>query len=252
MKERSWVCAKILFLILSINLFLCTDIVECTERLLTIVNLSLGENKTSILNPFHDSDYKLNKGIEFGKLSETEKNKEYIANFLQYIEDNEGGAVFLEIIFIMNKSWENTNLFEILKSTDEAIIFNDLGWFLRKYKDTLEKFYCKDVCSEIWEKDRDLRKLDNFVIRQHSNKNLTVKRYYVITSKEKLQKLVNIIEKGIIEVGTKYEYISYSFKPLYPDLKLNLNSDLEFKNVFNLVDYPSLLNKNDNNSVAQL
>ena len=44
MKERSWVYAKILFLILSINLFLCTDIVECTERLLTIVNLSLGEN----------------------------------------------------------------------------------------------------------------------------------------------------------------------------------------------------------------
>ena len=78
---------------------------------------------------------------------------------------------------------------------------------------------------------------------------LIVKRYYVITSEEKLQMLVNIIEKGIIaEFGNKYEYISYSFKPLYPDLDL----DLEFKNVFNLVDYPSLQNKNDKNSVAHL
>ena len=248
MKERSWVCAKILFLILSINLFLCTDIVECTERLLTIVNLSLEENKFSILNPFCNSDYKLNKGVEFGMLSETEKNKEYIANFLQYIEDNDGGAVFLEIIFTMNKTWGDTKLFEILKSTDEAIIFNDLGWFLRKYKDTLEKFYCMGVCSKIWEKDEELRKLDSLVITQHSKKDLTVKRYYVIISKGKLQKLVNIIEKGIIEVGTKYEYIAYSFKPLYPDLNLNL----EFENVFNLVDYPSLQNKNDNNSVAHL
>ena len=249
MKARSWVYAKILFLILSINLFLCTDIVECTERLLTIVNLSLEKNKLSILNPFYKSDYKLNNGIMFGVMSDTEKKEDYIANFLQYIHDNEKNAVFLEIIFIMNKTWGNTKLFEILKSTDEAIIFNDLGWFLRKYKKTLEKFYCKDVCSEIWEKDKELRKLDRLVITQHSNMDLTVKRYYVIISKEKLQKLVNIIEKGIIGVGTKYEYISYSFKPLYPDLDLNLNLDLDFKNAFNLVDYPLLQSKNDNNSV---
>jgi len=249
MKERSWVYAKILFLILSINLFLCTDIVECTERLLTIVNLSLGKNKLSILNPFYKSDYKLNNGIMFGVMSDTEKKEDYIANFLQYIHDNEKNAVFLEIIFTMDKSWEDIKLFEKLKSTDEAIIFNDLGWFLRKYKKTLEKFYFKDVCSEICEKDKELRKLDNIVITQHSNMDLIVKRYYVITSEEKLQMLVNIIEKGIIaEFGNKYEYISYSFKPLYPDLDL----DLEFKNVFNLVDYPSLQNKNDKNSVAHL
>jgi len=241
MKERSWVYAKILFLILSINLFLCADIVECTEQLLTIVNLSLGENKTSILNPFHDSDYKLNNGIMFGVMSDTEKKEDYIANFLQYIKGNNGNAVFLEIIFTMGKSWEDIKIFEKMKSTDEAIIFNDLSWFLRKYKKTIEKFYCKDVCSKICEKDKELRKLDDSVIRQHSNKNLTVKRYYVITSEEKLQILVNIIEKGIIvEFGNKYEYISYSFKPLYPDLDLNLNLDLKFKNAFNLVDYPSL------------
>ena len=134
MKERSWVYAKILFLILSINLFLCTDIVECTERLLTIVNLSLGKNKLSILNPFYKSDYKLNNGIMFGVMSDTEKKEDYIANFLQYIHDNEKNAVFLEIIFTMDKSWEDIKLFEKLKSTDEAIIFNDLGYFtLRMY-----------------------------------------------------------------------------------------------------------------------
>ena len=58
--------------------------------------------------------------------------------------------------------------------------------------------------------------------------------------KKKLQKLVNIIEKGIIEFGNKYEYIAYSFKLLYPHLILSR----DFENVFNLVDYPSLQNSN--------
>ena len=247
MKERSSVYAKILFLILSINLFLCFDIVECTEKLLTFVNLSLEEkNKIPILNPMCNSDYKYHNGVAFGKLSETEQKEEYIANFVQYIEENEGGAVFLEIIFTMNKSWENTDLFKKLKSTDEAIIFEHLEEFLCNHKEALKKIcssegICSsDVLQEIRDKDAELRKQDANVINRHSNKNLTVKPYYVIISKKKLQKLVNIIEKGIIEFWNKYEYIAYSFKLLYPHLCLILNLDLEFENVFNLVDYPSL------------
>lgn len=241
MKERSSVYAKILFLILSINLFLCFDIVECTEKLLTFVNLSLEEkNKIPILNPMCNSDYKYHNGVAFGKLSETEQKEEYIANFVQYIEENEWGAVFLEIIFTMNKSWENTDLFKKLKSTDEAIIFEDLEEFLRKHKEALEEICSSVVCQEIRDIDTELRELDDSVITQHSSKNLTVKRYYVIISKKKLQKLVNIIEKGIIEFGNKYEYIAYSFKLLYPHLILSR----DFENVFNLVDYPSLQNSN--------
>lgn len=249
MKERSLVYAKILFLILSINLFLCFDIVECTEKLLTFVNLSLEEkNKIPILNPMCNSDYKYHNGVAFGKLSETEQKEEYIANFVQYIEKNERGAVFLEIIFTMNKSWENTDLFKKLKSTDEAIIFEDLEEFLRKNKKALEEIcssegICSSVASkEILDEDAKLKKQDANVINKHSSKNLTVKRYYVIISKKKLQKLVNIIEKGIIEFGNKYEYIAYSFKLLYPHLVLILNVSRYFENVFNLVDYPSLQN----------
>lgn len=250
MKERSSVYAKILFLILSINLFLCIDIVECTKELLTFVNLSLGENKIPILNPRCNSDYKYHNGVAFGKLSEAEQEEEYVANFVQYIEENEGGAVLLEIIFTMNKSWENTDLFKKLKSTDEAIIFEDLEEFLRKNEKALEEIWSsEEICSsvvfnEILNKNAELRKKDANVINKHSSKNLTVKPYYVIISKKKLQKLVNIIEKGIIEFGNKYEYIAYSFKLLYPHICLIFNLSRYFKNVFNLVDYPSLQNKN--------
>ncbi len=235
MKERSWVYAKILFLILSINLFLCADIVECTERVLTVVNHSLEENKIAILNSFHNSDNKYYNGVKFGELSVTEQNAEYIAKFLQYIRDNyEENTVFLEIIFTMDKSWEKTGLFKNLKSTDEAIIFQDLRGFLKTYETTIKNFNSKayfKLLSHL--KGLTLAESKNMNNKdKNTGKDYTKKSYYVITADVKLQMLVNIIEKGISEFGGKYEYISYSFKYLHYE---SFTGWLyEFQNTFNL------------------
>lgn len=231
MKERSLVYAKILFLILSINLFLCFDIVECTEKLLTFVNLSLEEkNKIPILNPMCNSDYKYHNGVAFGKLSENEIKEEYIANFVQYIKDNNGNAVFLEIIFTMNKSWENTDLFKKLKSTDEAIIFEDLEGFCEKYKVPIGKINV-EVRFKLLQHIYNLKHEENKEMINNDEdtmKKNTIKRYYVITSEEKLQMLVNIIEKGIIGFMNKYEYISYTFNILHSDSYVDLNNLLRY------------------------
>lgn len=233
MKERSWVYAKILFLILSINLFLCADIVECTKKVLTVVNRSLGENKIPILDLFHNSDDKYYKGVKFGELSVTEKNAEYIAKFLQYIRDKNQNTVFLEIIFTMHKSWENTGLFKNLKSTDEAIIFQDLSWFLKEYGTTIKNFNftAYSILSKYSNQLSQKERKKTIYGDKNIKKDLTQKRYYVITSAAKLQILVNIIEKGISEFGKKYEYISYFFNDLYYDRIFNLING--FKNDIN-------------------
>ena len=230
MKERTWVYTKILFLILSINLFLCTDIVECTERMFSVVNPILGENKIPILNFMHEADNKYYNDVVFGEMSATEKKEDYIEKFLRYMRDKKK-AVFLEIIFTMDKSWENTDLFKKMKSTDEAIIFKDLRWFWREYGNTFINIFGPESAEKLLEHITE--PYDTKVVinnDEKTKKDRTKKRYYVITSAEKLQMIVNIIEKGISKFMTNYEYISYYFNILHPQESVDVNA---FENDFN-------------------
>ena len=105
MKEKSGAWVKTLVLILSINLFVCGDIVESTESVSKFLNSLSGDEIIYIINPCNNAEFK--KGTPFGTLAQYEKEDKYYDLFKKYFKN----IVIFRIDFEMDKNKEKIKKF---------------------------------------------------------------------------------------------------------------------------------------------
>lgn len=207
MKVRLCVCAKTLVLILSINVFLCINVVQCTKCLIDIINPILKENGIPIINPQDAANY--SKNVKFGELTNFENDLDYFKCFLGCLFANR--MVFFKMEFEMDKAWGEKGLFNKLNSIDTAIIFDDIA----KFSDMLKNAYgdpypLKNILekeqNKIGVESNEEINIDDGVVGK--NKNIK-KCYYVLTSLDEMKNVIKIVEEGVVKERLT-DYFSYT------------------------------------------
>lgn len=208
MKVRLCVCAKTLVLILSINVFLCINVVQCTKCLIDIINPILKENGIPIINLQDAVNY--SKNVKFGELTNFEKDQDYFKSFLGCLFDNR--MVFFKMEFEMDKAWQEKGLFNKLNSIDTAIIFEDIASFSEMLKNAYgdDSYPLKNILekeqNKIGVESNEEINIDDVVVEK--NKNIK-KCYYVLTSLDEMKNVIKIVEEGVVKERLT-DYFSYT------------------------------------------
>ena len=207
MKVRLCVCAKTLVLILSINVFLCINVVQCTKCLIDIINPILKENGIPIINPQDAVNY--SKNVKFGELTNFENGQDYFKSFLGCLFANR--KVFFKMEFEMDKAWGEKGLFNKLNSIDTAIIFDDIAKFSGMLKNAYGDFYpLKNILGKEQNKIGVESNEEINIEDGGGKKNKNIRRcYYVLTSLDEMKNVIKIVEEGVVKERLT-DYFSYT------------------------------------------
>ena len=199
MKEKSGAWVKTLVLILSINLFVCGDIVECTESVSKFLNSLSGDEIIYIINPCNNPEFK--KGTPFGTLAQYEKEDEYYESFNECFKN----IVIFRIDFEMDKNEKKIKkFFSSLRNRDKSYTFRnpcDL--------DLPEKI--TEILIEGIEQISEKKNKFAYLAIKNEDEKYIKETFYVITQSTYLKNIINDIESSIDEVFKDGEYISYNF-----------------------------------------